>query len=175
MLQLADFGSSRILYEQPQASSIGPKHGSGSYAASETVLGQHYSQAIDIWGFGCIILEAIVWLLQGPEGLKSFTDARMHRSYPFGMNLEGDFFFQLEPHRKEDSYSKPWVEKINPGITARISELKLQEECQKVTTALLELVEQHMLLIDSRKRISAAELFKRLRNLASDLHDEGTL
>ena len=171
ILQLADFGSSQLFHKQSQASNISPEEApgsyAGSYAAPECVLKQPYSQAIDVWGFGCIILEALVWLLEGPNGLESFTDSRMHQSYPFGMDFESDFFFQLEPQREGDKHLKPWAEKINRSVTARISALKRHEKCSKTVTTILEVAEQRILLIDPRKRISAEDLCDELKDFTN--------
>ena len=141
-----------------------------SYAVSECILKQLYSQAINIWGFGCIILEALVWLLQGPNGLESFTDSRMRKSYPFGMDLESDFFFQLEPQKERNKHLEPWTEKINHPVTARISALKSHEKCSETITTILEVVEQQILLIDPRKRISAEDLCNKLKDLTNSYH-----
>lgn len=47
--------------------------GTMKYEPPDTILGGARSRAYDIWSFGCICLELVVWLLYGPEGLKRFN------------------------------------------------------------------------------------------------------
>lgn len=43
--------------------------------------GVTYRQRVNIWYFGCILTEAVVWVLKGREGLESFRDARREEVY----------------------------------------------------------------------------------------------
>jgi serine/threonine protein kinase len=52
------------------------KFGTPAYEPPEamTMLSSPRSRLYDIWSFGCIMLEFVVWLLYGHEGLKEFWD-----------------------------------------------------------------------------------------------------
>jgi serine/threonine protein kinase len=174
VLKLADFGSSQLFDSQDRASHVESGGSSGTYAAPECVLERPYSQAIDLWSFGCFMLEFVIWLLQGGDGVQEFASSRAHKSCPYGMSLEADYFFRLEPKDPVDGDANPFVRSVNPAASARISELKHHEKCSDTVRALLDLVGQYVLLVDPAKRIPAEELCKKLKDLAKDDHNGET-
>lgn len=168
VLQLADFGSSQLFDSPGKASNIHSTGGSGTYAAPECVLEHPYSQAADTWSFSCLVLESLIWFKQGPQGLQSFAESRMHKSSPYGMALTADYFFKLEPTQGEEGDQTPYVRSVNPAVTARINELRSFQECGGNIRSLLDLLEQRLLVIDPARRMSAEELVLKLKCLVVD-------
>ena len=74
-LQISDFGLGRFRDAATGSVSVNIK-GTPTYAAPESVTHGSQSRPYDIWSYGCIVLEALVWLLEGPEGLNEFIDER---------------------------------------------------------------------------------------------------
>jgi serine/threonine protein kinase len=77
--QLSDFGLARFREPDTGSKSLNIK-GTQTYAAPESRLrnvGQ--SRSYDIWSFGCIILETMVWLMRGPSGREEFRDRRYEK------------------------------------------------------------------------------------------------
>lgn len=77
---LADFGLGSLKYAE--ALSITPyKPISGDYIAPECIdieeTSQTVNRAVDVWAFGCLILEVVTYLLRGPNGIKEFREKRM--------------------------------------------------------------------------------------------------
>ena len=178
VLQLGDMGSSALFSSLSAASQIPPSGSSGTHSPPESILETPYSQALDIWSMGCLILEYLIWLLKGPQGLESFIEERTQVSYPFGLRFTNDFFFKLEPSEdKSDSKeqdSRPMVTALNPGVISCIA--KLRDECTPVLRQLLEIVEGDLLQIDQTKRISAEALEDKLQQLLNGYvngHDSG--
>jgi len=76
---LSDFGLAKVKKHDDQLIT-GTRTISGvvTYFAPESELkGRGYQgRDKDIWSFGCIMLQIMVWLLQGPEYLGKFDNAR---------------------------------------------------------------------------------------------------
>jgi serine/threonine protein kinase len=64
------------------------KYGTISYEPPETftMRGRPRSRLYDVWSYGCIMLETIIWLLYGDQGLKTFWDLPVNKS-------QGTLFF----------------------------------------------------------------------------------
>jgi serine/threonine protein kinase len=67
------------------------KYGTVSYEPPEafTMRGRPRSRLYDIWSYGCIMFETIIWLLYGDQGLKNFWDLHVDKS-------KGTLFFTTQ-------------------------------------------------------------------------------
>jgi len=74
-LQISDFGLGRFREAATGSVSFNVK-GTPTYAAPESKTQRSQSRPYDIWSFACIVIETLVWLLEGPEGLDNFIDQR---------------------------------------------------------------------------------------------------
>jgi serine/threonine protein kinase len=74
-LQISDFGLGRFREAATGSVSVNVK-GTPTYAAPESTTQRSQSRPYDIWSYGCIVIETLVWLLEGPQGLKSFISCR---------------------------------------------------------------------------------------------------
>jgi serine/threonine protein kinase len=78
LLKIGDLGLAKRHFaptvHRRQATST--KYGTLSYEAPEaiTMPARPRSRRYDIWSFGCIMFETMIWLLYGHQGLKSFWD-----------------------------------------------------------------------------------------------------
>jgi serine/threonine protein kinase len=78
LLKIGDLGLAKRHYaptvHRRQATST--KYGTLSYEPPEaiTMPARPRSRRYDIWSFGCIMFETMIWLLYGHQGLKSFWD-----------------------------------------------------------------------------------------------------
>ena len=70
-----------------------------------TALDKGRSRLVDIWSFGCVLLESVIWLLFGESGLKRFKDRTT------GI---GSLYWTVESiHVKKAQLSEPTFEWIN--------------------------------------------------------------
>lgn len=77
---LADFGLSKL--KSIDVSSQTPwKKGHGDYLAPECMNAdfshQDVGRPIDVWAFGCIIIEVVIYMKMGAAGLKKFRESRL--------------------------------------------------------------------------------------------------
>lgn len=77
---LADFGLARLKDPVSQSGTI-HKHGALTYGAPETLenssrSGRSVGRALDIWSWGCILIEVITLELMGPMGVAQFRQNR---------------------------------------------------------------------------------------------------
>ncbi|KAJ4175239.1 hypothetical protein NW754_005659 [Fusarium falciforme] len=87
---LADFGLAR-LKATGEDSGTENKHGTATYGAPETQRqGSRimFSRALDVWSWGCIILEILTFILLSSRGVHDF---RSHRSTESGTGI--DYYF----------------------------------------------------------------------------------
>jgi serine/threonine protein kinase len=74
-LQISDFGLGR--FREVKSGSVSTHiKGTPTYAAPESATEKTQSRPYDIWSFGCILLECLIWLLKGPDELKTFMEDR---------------------------------------------------------------------------------------------------
>lgn len=156
-LVLDDFRLAR-LNSQYSRSGQDPKmlEKSNTYKAPEFDLHKGtISRVSDIFSFGCMCLEFMTWYLEGWEAVSDeFPEYRLELDIS---GQEPDTFFRLEGYNTEEERAiiklkvKKWILKLKK--TSIHSAYILQ---------FLELIEERMLEPDSKKRIKADELVKKI-------------
>jgi serine/threonine protein kinase len=74
-LQLSDFGLGKFRIVPLDGTGTKTIQGTITYRAPECdpeVKASYQNRKYDIWGVGCVLLELLVWLTEGPEGLGEF-------------------------------------------------------------------------------------------------------
>ena len=163
-LQLADMGLARF-HRLDSRSKVDPRtiNGSASYVPPELALKIMVSRKYDIWSLGCVFLEFITWILEGHQALERFPDERQELAYDGAYD---DTFFSIVGSGPE---SQPL---LRPKVKAWIDNLKKSRRCTPAYTALLELVEQKMLNVNVKNRISAEELHSNLQIILAQSYSD---
>ncbi|KAH8651809.1 kinase-like domain-containing protein [Tricladium varicosporioides] len=167
ILWIADMGLGRF-HRMDSRSNLDPRTVSGSptYMPPEIELQTLVSRAYDIWSLGCVILEFITWLLEGSNQILTFANNR-GLTGPLGVN--DDTFYTIIIH---ENGLKTAV--IRQGVLEWISRLSINVRCSGMIRDLLSLVQNRMLVIDSKARISSHDLDRELKkisgNASRDLH-----
>jgi serine/threonine protein kinase len=95
-LKIADFGfadfHSKHSRSNVQRSAVGGF--TQTYSAPEFDVDERVSPQYDIWSFGCIMMQFVVWYLQGWAGVEEFSKARAMDSK--GALIPTDTFFAIE-------------------------------------------------------------------------------
>lgn len=127
-LLLADFGLSRFKLES-DGSKTPYRQRNGYELAPECQdlddEGETHevSRASDIWSFGCILANMLIYMKEGPEGINSFKTARKFRH---GRTTYYYFHCGDEPNEKMHA----WLNKLEPSCT--ISERFLLQLVRKM-------------------------------------------
>lgn len=152
---LADFGLSRFK-ELTEGSATSYKSAVGFYvapecedfsASDETNRMQIIGRPSDIWSLGCMMMEILVYMKLGAEGVKEFEDAR---NYRFGQTTLHRFHHG--PNEEEPA--------VAVCLTALLNNASMRSE-----RLLIELIRQ-VLQLDPSARPKAEELESRMRFIA---------
>ncbi|KAI1114936.1 HET-domain-containing protein [Nemania sp. NC0429] len=157
------------------------RHTTLHYKAPEAVTNvkEPRSRRYDVWSMGCIILESIIWLLYGSQGLDQFYLESKHLRDYTGQTL----YFTTRTYSKDggselvtsvSEIAKHWITEI----------LEKDPECSTQYSAirhLLELVRDRLLVVEipskSRPngtgyRATSAELLRELENIKRTADDD---
>ncbi|KAF1964818.1 kinase-like protein [Bimuria novae-zelandiae CBS 107.79] len=136
-----------------------------SYEAPEAFTHSYVPRArrYDVWSIGCIFLEFALWLLHDLETIISFGYAR-HAP---------DFEFYLINRDSSDSNRRT---EIHPMVTKALKRLRQDPRCKDGTLFddFLDLIENHLLLVEVNQRAEADELVGRLRNIVQEAEADPT-
>ena len=145
---LADFGLA-TLKEVTEGSKTVWKTGDSRYLAPECedvndgFQPGRVGRKSDIWSFGCVLLELVTYIMQGPEGVKAFEQSR-----------------KVVLNERWTVYSFHAGRQPNRGVEAWLTELN-----RNATTAYkgLIMLVREMLRIEPNDRLDADEVTHRLR------------
>lgn len=123
---LADFGLGRL--KDGETLSLTPyKPISGDYIAPECTdmeeNGQIVNRAIDVWAFGCLILEVVTYLLKGASGIIEFRRTRLTPGRLSGWKDSG--FYAPQAHGGVKQEVKNWVGELTRDSSATDTETYL--------------------------------------------------
>ena len=130
--------------------------GSPSYEAPELMLHSNISRAYDIWGLGCLYLEFISWLVCGWEQLERFPEARV-RIATNTPQLHDDMFFTILEGEKRAV--------VRHGVGNWIKDLHEMPRCSQFIHEMLDLISEHMLLVDPVARIGIGPLNSKMTQM----------
>jgi len=150
------------------------KYGTMSYEPPETLTmrGRPRSRLYDIWSYGCIMFETLIWLLYGDQGLETFWNLHVNKS-------EGSLFFTTQ--------STPFGlrAKINHH-TSSLMERMLAEDLKKAGTSgsalrdLLIFIQAKVLVVDlpdvtesSSCRVDATSLLAEMERIVKKAKGNG--
>jgi len=160
VLQIADFGLGRF-HSRSSRSKVDPATvcTTPAYEAPEISLGQHISPAYDIWSLGCVFLEFVCWLIEGPTSVCTFQ-AGLEENV--GSETYGARFFDLEPDPETggkravvSAFIRTWIHDLREAHTSPL------------IRRLLDLVQDDMLVIDAERRCLCDDLAKKLESMIS--------
>lgn len=141
-----------------------------TYQAPEfDVPGSKISRSSDIFSLGCAFLEFATWFVEGFNSVDvEFVDARMEED-PHNPAFKLDTFFKVV---EDASGNKTPV--IKPKVTGWIQRLRTHGNCTQFIADFLDLVEDHMLEPDPKKRFESDRVVKRLRVLEQSCRTDTT-
>ncbi|KAF2267282.1 kinase-like protein [Lojkania enalia] len=138
-----------------------------TYEAPETELSQNPSLNSDIWSLGCVILEFLIWLLQGSKGVERFATERIMETPGSGVPLKDDHFFMLEYEGGQTMRAM-----VRETVERWVQALYADEMCVGMVREVLGLVVGDMLVVEHEKRASSEVLREKLKWISNDMEME---
>jgi serine/threonine protein kinase len=170
ILQIADLGLGAFhrlgSRSNVEAKSVG---GSPTYVPPECALDLPISRAYDIWSLGCIFLECVIWLLEGPKGLGDFADDRLIKA-PDGAYDDSFFIVALR------SDTGKYAADVRLSVREWIRNLHTHRRVSAFIHDMLDLIAQEMLVVRPQDRITSRRLSQKLEEFTTKAStDEGYL
>ncbi|KAL1593742.1 hypothetical protein SLS60_010474 [Paraconiothyrium brasiliense] len=149
-LKIGDFGEAKShqIVTAMRNSNTTARYGTRRYEPPECEIGidtahpgqrdMRRSRLYDIWSFGCITLEIIIWLLHGTKGLREFNE-----SVKTGFDDESPFYQVIQTPRIRSA-------RVHSVVALWMKHISKDPACRAGTTALgdlLELVERGLLVV----------------------------
>ncbi|KAI1171316.1 hypothetical protein F4777DRAFT_566020 [Nemania sp. FL0916] len=147
ILKLSDFGLTGF-HSAVTRSRSGPH--SLTYRAPEFDMSEAYmSRKYDIWALGCVLLQLLTWLINGPEGLAKFDQSRLDELDKANPRFNEDKFFNSIPGR--GAHHKSSVQHHVDRLQRQVTKGNYLFDC-------LELIKTRMLQINITDRASCREV-----------------
>ncbi|KAJ2985698.1 hypothetical protein NUW58_g5394 [Xylaria curta] len=120
-------------------------------------VGGEMHSASDMWSLGCVLLEMANWLVGGLELLQ---DMETKRATPHSRAMGSDFdqFFEWVYVEGAECFTI----RVKEAVTQGIDTLRSHERCSQFVCDLLNVVEDHMLVVEPDSRLSASLLERKM-------------
>ncbi|KAI1737556.1 kinase-like domain-containing protein [Xylaria scruposa] len=159
--KIGDFGVSRKFLVAARGGDV-PKGFTPTYQSPEHHIEGRIDDCADIWSLGCVLLETVIWLLWGWNGLLCFGLMRQTPNRLNGQNdINGVHFFDIV-------YSTPDnvpVPVLKPAVIQCIESLCCDPNISPYLTDLLHLIRRYLLNVNKHSRLSSDRLVEVLRQL----------
>ncbi|KAH4034910.1 hypothetical protein HBI56_030280 [Parastagonospora nodorum] len=127
-----------------------------TYRSPEFDFDKRITPESDIWSFGCVLLEFIVWYVLGWRGVQEFTDQRKEDS---NVEIRSDHFFNFY------KYGDKMEAKAKASVRQIFTALRENEASSDMIVDLLDLVESGLLRLRVTERSSCAEIVDKLQTI----------
>ncbi|KAH7355989.1 kinase-like domain-containing protein [Pyrenochaeta sp. MPI-SDFR-AT-0127] len=157
VLKIADFGLAEFhspLSLSGETSSVGGI--TPTYKAPEFDM-DRISPKYDIWSFGCVLLQFVVWYLRGWDGVEAFSRKRMDESNRFD---HPDDFFNFQRVGRD-----VLVTEAKQAVRQELADLRAHFDASDYILDLLDLIESRLLRMSAQKRATCDETMKQLEIL----------
>ncbi|KAH4943254.1 hypothetical protein HBI24_120690 [Parastagonospora nodorum] len=127
-----------------------------TYRSPEFDFEKRITPESDIWSFGCVLLEFIVWYVLGWRGIQDFADQRNEES---NLMVRSDHFFNFY------KYGDKMEAKAKASVRQIFTALRENEASSDMIVDLLDLVESGLLRLRVTERSSCAEIVDKLQTI----------
>lgn len=135
-----------------------------TYEAPEQDLDEIVGLESDVWSFGCVAFEFLIWLLYGGEGIRRFATERIMATPGSGLPMKDDNFYMLQYKNK-----KVVGTRLRETIKRYEEDMRRNKNFQGVLKEILEVVMQDMLVVNRKDRGSIDAIALRFRVILARL------
>ncbi|KAF2440124.1 kinase-like protein [Karstenula rhodostoma CBS 690.94] len=179
ILKLADFGLADF-HSKFSKSGANAKGVTGTYQAPEFDVVGVVSQKYDMWSLGCVLMEFIVWYVDGWDGVDSFSK---RRSEDTASGIRMDNFYdvrsveqpswdRLIPFRKgvqTKSHRRATLKPSVAGIQRFLSEdRRTSKACSDFVFDVLDLVHEDLLRMNPGNRADCDKIVRKLTKISAN-------
>ncbi|KAI0535423.1 kinase-like domain-containing protein [Xylaria digitata] len=159
--KIGDFGVSKRFLVAPRGGDV-PIGFTPTYQSPEHHTEGRIDACADIWSLGCLLLEAVVWLLWGWNGLVRFGLSRQSPSQLTAQNnIRGDAFFEII----HPTTSTMPVPVLKTSVLQCIELLSCDPNASPFLRDLLHLIRHYLLDVNKQSRLASELLVPTLREL----------
>jgi serine/threonine protein kinase len=162
-LVFSDFGLSTLFYNKPPDQESTQLCGNCTFEAPERRLGMYLGRASDIWSFGGVVLEFLVWLILGREVLEAFFEERCTVYAPSGGKVKTDSFYELVV----DEEGKAVGAGIKDIVVRYMELVRKNVRCGEAVIQMLDVVTEGMLVVDTKRRYTAQKVADIFRDITT--------
>ncbi|KAI0479745.1 kinase-like domain-containing protein [Xylaria cf. heliscus] len=159
--KIGDFGVSNRFLVATRGGDI-PKGFTPTYQSPEHQVEGRIDDCADVWSLGCVLLETVIWMLRGWDGLVHFGFMRQTPNHVNGQNnIKNDTFFDMV----SSTINTVPVPVLKPSIIQCIESLSCDPNVTPYLRDLLHLIRHYLLDVNKHSRLSSELLVKVLRQL----------
>ncbi|KAI5844325.1 kinase-like domain-containing protein [Tricharina praecox] len=151
-LVITDFGQSSIMQKRSSGGTrrVNQTPGEQTYRPPENSGDTDMGLEYDYWAIGCVLLEILVFVVTGTQGIRELLEARGRRTY------RTDYYYQVEDDKR---FLHPAVEEIMTRLEEGMKDRRLDSG---FTDAVVGIVKS-MLKVDPKKRLDVVTAARRLK------------
>ncbi|KAH8879280.1 hypothetical protein GQ53DRAFT_834285 [Thozetella sp. PMI_491] len=143
-LVLTDFGLSECNTRDSVSNARVEFHGHRAYEPPEAqIKDRNVSRLWDIWALGCLFLDIIIWGIGGMQMVEVFEENRLSLNCLQEHGISDLIYFCVAG----DNVTNITLS-IKPVVTQMFSELHSHKVCPQLLHEMLDLIEEHMLVIE---------------------------
>ena len=151
MLKWSDFGLSTWADTDPGFRTT------RTYDAPENGVRSKIGTKSDVWSFGCVLLEFVIWLLHGNDAVHTFGAQRSMRTPGSGLPLKDDHFYTLVYANKQ-----PVGATVRAAVSKCLENIRQDRRCVGDLGLIMRLVAEEMLVVDEHARSDSFRLAQTL-------------
>jgi serine/threonine protein kinase len=178
-LKICDMGSADFHGPDSKSVRVSTMHEfTGTYRAPEFDAFRSVSPQYDIWSFGCVLLQFMVWYLDGWQGVERFTERRSKEGVSDKVFFLDNFFNNISKGGTWAVQAKQSVRDVRSvfsssckavAITDQDKEFDMLREhpnCTDFVLDVLQLIQSSMLRMAPAKRAGCDAILRQLEEIA---------
>jgi serine/threonine protein kinase len=148
ILQITDFGLSSF-HHTVTVDAISIRNRSGDYRPPESELLTTVSPSLDTWTLGCLSLEFLTWLVQGPQGPQAFKNDRLCVGLVFDRHV---CFWEVTENDGVVTVA------LSRAVINWVTKLCEDKNSSQFVRDFCELIINHMLVIEDKDQASSRHI-----------------